>query len=69
MQPKAIYTHCAGRSLSLARLNSCSLSPIKSLTLWIKNSCKREGLLQAVVETYGDDIQGYTNRKHFIMYL
>ena len=48
-QPKALYTHCAGHSLNLAVLNSCSILPIKncidqikSFTLWIKHSDKRE---------------------------
>ena len=56
-QPKALYTHCAGHSLNLAVLNSCSILPIKncidqikSFTLWIKHSDKREGLLKAIVE-------------------
>ena len=54
-QPKAHYTHCAGHSLNLAILNSCSIPPIrncidhiKSFTLWIKYSAKREGLLKTV---------------------
>ena len=56
-QPKALYTHCAGHSLNLAILNSCSIVPItncvdqiKSFTLWVKKSDKREGLLKAFVE-------------------
>ena len=56
-QPKALYTHCAGHSLNLAILNSCSIVPItncidqiKSFTLWIRHSDKRSGLLKAVVE-------------------
>ena len=56
-QPKAVYTHCAGHSLNLAIVSSCSIpmvtnciDQIKSLTLWIKYSAKREGLLKAVYE-------------------
>jgi len=56
-QPKALYTHCAGHSLNLAILNSCSIVPItncidqiKSFTLWVRNSDKRSGLLKAVLE-------------------
>ena len=56
-QPKAVYTHCAGHSLNLAIVSSCSVPPvqncidqIKSLTLWIKFSPKREGLLKAVYQ-------------------
>ena len=55
-QPKAVYTHCAGHSLNLAIVSSCSVPPvqncidqIKSLTLWIKFSPKR-GLLKAVYQ-------------------
>ena len=55
-QPKALYTHCAGHSLNLAIVSSCSVPPIrncideiKSLVLWIKRSPKREGLLKAIV--------------------
>ncbi len=55
-QPKALYTHCAGHSLNLAILNSCSVPPIrncidqiKGFTIWIKYSPKREGLLKAIV--------------------
>ena len=54
-QPKAIYTHCAGHSLNLAIVSSCSVPAIsnciecvKSLTLWIKSSPKRESLLKAI---------------------
>ena len=56
-QPKAVYTHCAGHSLNLVIVSSCSVPPvqncvdqIKSLTLWIKSSPKREGLLKAVYQ-------------------
>ena len=56
-QLKALYTHCAGHSLNLAILNSCSIVPItncidqiKSFTLWIRHSDKRSGLLKAVIE-------------------
>ena len=30
-QPKALYTHCAGHSLNLAILNSCSIPSHKKL--------------------------------------
>ena len=52
----ALYTHCAGHSLNLAILSSCSIpcisnciDQIKSLTLFVKHSPKREGLLKAIV--------------------
>lgn len=52
-QPKALYTHCAGHSLNLVVVSSCSVPSIrntvdhiKSSTLWIKASAKREGLLK-----------------------
>lgn len=55
IQPKALYTHCAGHSLNLAIVSSCSIMSIrnaidhiKSLTLWIKASAKREGLLKMI---------------------
>lgn len=58
LQPKAVYTHCAGHSLNLAIINSCSvpcisncIDQIKSLTLFVKNSPKRDGLLKAIVST------------------
>ena len=54
-QPKALYTHCAGHSFNLAIQNSCSvpcirncIDQIKSLTLFVKHSHKREGLLKAI---------------------
>ena len=54
-QPKALYTHCAGHSFNLAIMNSCSIpcirnciDQIKNLTLFVKNSPKREGLLKAI---------------------
>ena len=50
-QPKAIYTHCAAHSFNLAVLSSYSIpsirnciDQIKSLTISVKNSPKREGL-------------------------
>ena len=53
MQKKALYTHCAGHSLNLAIVNSCSITPIqnrisqiKGITIWIKSSPKREELLK-----------------------
>lgn len=49
-QPKALYTHCAGHSFNVVVQNSCSIPPIdqiKSLTLFIKKSPKREGLLNS----------------------
>ena len=55
-QPKAMYTHCAGHTLNLAILTSCSVPPvrncitqIKNLTHWLKASPKREGFLKAIV--------------------
>ena len=58
-QPKAIYTHCAGHSFNLAILNLCSVPPIrncvdqiKGFTLWVKYSCKREGLLKRIVQKW-----------------
>ena len=46
-QPKALYTHCAGHSLNLVMVSSCSvlivrntIDCIKSLILWIKASVK-----------------------------
>jgi len=55
-QPKAMYTHCAGHSLNLAIVTSCSILPIqrcisqvKSMTHWIKASPKREGFLKVIV--------------------
>ena len=57
-QPMALYTHCAGHSFNLAILNSCSIpcirnciDQIKSLTLFVKHSPKREGLLKVIVST------------------
>ena len=57
MKSKALYTHCAGHSLNLAIVNSCSVTPIrncidqiKGITVWIKSSPKREGLLKAVYQ-------------------
>ena len=54
-QPKALYTHCASHSFNLAILNSCSIpcirnciDQIKNLTLFVKKSLKREGLLKAI---------------------
>ena len=55
-QPKAMYTHCAGHSLNLAIVTSCSILPIqrcisqvKSMTHWIKASPKRVGFLKVIV--------------------
>ena len=55
-QPEAMYTHCAGHSLNLAIVTSCSILPIqrcisqvKSMTHWIKASSKREGFLKTIV--------------------
>ena len=65
-QPKALYTHCAGHSLNLVMVSSCSvlsvrnaIDHIKSLTLWIKASAKREGLLKAI---YQKGIQSASSR-------
>ena len=56
-QPKAMYTHCAGHTLNLAIVTSCSVLPvrngitqIKNLTHWLKASPKREGFLKAIVQ-------------------
>lgn len=66
IQPKALYTHCAGHSFNLAIVNSCSvpsvrncIDVIKNLTRWIKHSPKREGLLKAV---YQKGVQAGTNQ-------
>ena len=68
-QPKASYTHCAGHSFNLAILSSCTLPPIrncidqvKSITLWIKNSPKRDALLKAVVNITGNKHNSGTSR-------
>ena len=65
LQPKAVYTHCAGHSLNLSIVTACSIplvsnciEQIKSFTLWIKYSAKREGLLKAVCDR---DIQSGMN--------
>ena len=65
MQPKAVYSHCAGHLLNLTIVRSCSIPPvtnciaqIKRFTLWIKYSAKREGLLKAVCDR---GIQSGTN--------
>ena len=36
-QPKALYTHCAGHSLNLAILNSCTVPPIRNCIDHIKS--------------------------------
>ena len=61
-QPKALYTHCAGHSLNLAILDSCSVPPIrncidqiKAFTLWVKHSAKRESLLK---KNYRQEVSG-----------
>lgn len=66
LQPKAVYTHCAGHSLNLSIVTACSIplvsnciEQIKSFTLWIEYSAKREGLLKAVCDR---GIQSGTNR-------
>ena len=55
IQPKAVYTHCTGHALNLAIVSSCSVASvrncidaIKSFTIWVKYSTKREGLLKAI---------------------
>jgi hypothetical protein len=65
-QPKALYTHCAGHSLNLVVVSSCSvlsirnaIDHIKSLTLWIKASAKREGLLKMI---YSSEMQSTSKR-------
>ena len=57
-QPMALYTHCAGHSLNLAILSSCSIpcisnciDQIKSLTLFVKHSPKREDLLLVKIQS------------------
>ena len=35
-QPKTIYTHCAGHSLNLAIISSCSIPPIRNCIDQIK---------------------------------
>lgn len=54
-QPKAVYTHCSGHALNLSIVGSCAIpsvrnciDSIKSLTIWVKYSTKREGLLKAI---------------------
>ena len=54
-QPKAVYTHCASHSLNLVIVKSCSvpeirncIDSIKSTTIWVKYSPKREALLKAI---------------------
>lgn len=63
LQPKAVYTHCAGHSLNLSIVTACSIplvsnciEQIKSFTLWIEYKC--EGLLKAVCD---HGIQSGTN--------
>lgn len=48
IQPKALHTHCAGHSLNLVIVSSCSvlsirnaIDHIKNLTLWVEASAKR----------------------------
>uniref|UniRef100_A0A1X7UA98 TTF-type domain-containing protein n=2 Tax=Amphimedon queenslandica TaxID=400682 RepID=A0A1X7UA98_AMPQE len=55
IQPKAVYTHCSGHALNLSIVSSCSIPLIrncvdamKSFTIWVKYSPKREGLLKAI---------------------
>ena len=55
IQPKAVYTHCTGHALNLSIVSSCSIASIrncidtiKSVTIWVKYSTKREGLLKAI---------------------
>ena len=66
IQPKALYTHCAGHLFNLEIVNSCSIPPIrncldviKNVTRWIKHSPKREGLLKAV---YQKNVQQGSNQ-------
>ena len=66
IQPKALYTHCAGHSLNLAIVSACTvlsvrnaIDSIKGFTLWIKASPKREALLKTV---YQDTIQNTSSR-------
>ena len=66
IQPKALYTHCAGHSLNLAIVSACTvlsvrnaIDSIKGFTLCIKASLKREALLKAV---YQGTIQSTSSR-------
>ena len=61
-QPKALYTHRSGHSLNLVVVQGCSepsirncISVIKGLTLWIKASPKREGLLKKIYSRQQQD--------------
>jgi len=56
-QPKALYTHCAGHSLSLVIVTSCSvlavrnsIAKVKGITYWLKISPKREGFFKQIVK-------------------
>jgi len=69
IQSKALYTHCAGHSLNLAIVNSCSvtaidncIAQIKGITIWIKSSPKREEPLKAV---YHKGVQIGANKSCF----
>jgi hypothetical protein len=65
-QPKALYTHCSGHSLNLVIAQACEelsirncISTIKAITLWIKASPKREGLLKQICERQSQDGTGH----------
>ena len=54
-QPKALYTHCSGHSLNLVITQACTepairncISVMKGLTIFIKSSPKRGGLLKEI---------------------
>ena len=56
-QPKALYTHCAGNSLNLVIATFCGvpiirncIDSVKAMTLLVKASPKREGLLRAIYQ-------------------
>uniref|UniRef100_A0A1X7T3R3 DUF4371 domain-containing protein n=1 Tax=Amphimedon queenslandica TaxID=400682 RepID=A0A1X7T3R3_AMPQE len=66
IQPKAVYTHCSGHALKLSIVNSCSIPSIrncidgmKSFTIWVKYSPKREGLLKAIAAEKTQYIKKY----------
>ncbi|XP_011404168.1 PREDICTED: zinc finger MYM-type protein 1-like [Amphimedon queenslandica] len=58
-QLKVLYTHCAGHSINLVIASSCSIpivgnciDVIKGITLYIKYSPTREGLLKAIIQSF-----------------
>lgn len=68
IQPKAVYTHCAGHSLNLAVVSPCTIPTIRScidnvkaMTLWVTYSPKREGLLKKVYHSGTESLQATRN--------